>query len=225
MELKQLNDMYYWLYTPETPGKNKPLVIFLHGAGERGGSPENVFRISVPLMLRDGKWKPDAYVICPQCREGYDWNSQVERVKAIIDHEIAALHSDRTRISITGNSMGGFGSWAMALHFPEFFSAMAPLCGGGLTWRCSNLKDMPIRIFHGDADTVVPVECSISMAEAVNACGGHAELTILPGCPHNCWDPVYGETDVLDWLIAQKRENPKDSPYFAQAGSWEYPCP
>ena len=104
MELKTLNDMHYWLYTPEKPGKNKPLVIFLHGAGERGGSPENVFRISLPLWLRNGKWKPDAYVICPQCREGWDWTSQVERIKAIIDYEAQKLQSDRTRISITGLS-------------------------------------------------------------------------------------------------------------------------
>lgn len=218
MELKQLNDMNYWLHTPEKPGANKPLVIFLHGAGERGGSPENVFKISLPLWLREGKWKPDAYVICPQCREGWDWTSQIERIKAIIDHEAAALKSDRTRISITGLSMGGFGTWAMGLHFPKFFSAMVPICGGGLSWRCVNLKDMPIRAFHGVKDATVPVECSIAMVDAVNAAGGHAELTLYPECPHNCWDKAYGETDVLDWLIAQKRNEPEDSPYFAQSG-------
>lgn len=217
MELKIFNDMYYWLYTPENPGPNKPLVIFLHGAGERGGSPENVFKISLPLWLRDGKWKPDAYVICPQCRECWDWNSQVERVKAIIDCEAAALQSDRTRISITGMSMGGFGTWAMALHFPEFFSAIAPVCGGGLSWRCDNLKNMPIRAFHGGQDDVVPLAYSQMMVDAVNAAGGHAALTVYPDRAHNCWDDAYGKTDVLDWLIAQRREEPRDYPVFADA--------
>ena len=221
MELKVFNHMHYWLYTPEKPGANKPLVIFLHGAGERGGNPENVFKISLPLWLRQGKWKPDAYVICPQCREGWDWNSQVERIKAIIDHEAARLQSDRRCISMTGLSMGGFGTWSVALHFPRFFSAIAPICGGGLSWRCDNLKDMPIRAFHGAKDDVVPPECSVTMVEAVNAAGGHAELTVFPECAHHCWDKAYGETDVLDWLIAQKREDYEDYPYFADAGADE----
>ena len=218
MEVKQLNDMNYWLYTPEKPGAGKPLVIFLHGAGERGGDPEKVFQISLPKWLRDGEWKPDAYVLCPQCREGYDWNSQVERVKAIIDHQAQALQSDRTRISITGLSMGGFGTWAMGVHYPEFFSAMAPVCGGGLSWRCSRLAQMPIWAFHGELDATVPLRNSVEMVDAVNAAGGHARLTILHTSPHNCWDEAYGDSWVLQWLLEQKRENPKDSPCFSQAG-------
>lgn len=218
MELKQLNDLNYWLYAPADQAPGKPLVIFLHGAGERGGNPENVFRIAVPRLLRERKWQPDAWVLMPQCREGYDWNSQVERVKAMIDFEAAHLKVDRTRISITGISMGGFGTWAMGLHYPEFFSAMAPVCGGGLSWRCCNLKDMPLRAFHGEKDPLVPLRNSEEMVSAVNAAGGHAELTVYPECAHNCWDKAYSQTDVLEWLLAQRRENPQDSPYFAQAG-------
>lgn len=211
MELKFYDNMPYWLYTPEKPGKNKPLVVFLHGAGERGNDGQAVFHISLPKWLKEGKWTPDAYVLCPQCKERFDWNSQVERLKALIDAEVEALQIDRTRISITGLSMGGYGTWAMGLHYPEFFSAMAPVCGGGLSWRCPALAEarMPIRAFHGDADPMVPVRNSIEMVERVNAAGGNAELTIYPGVVHNSWDKTYGETDVLDWLLAQKRENPK----------------
>jgi len=216
MELKSLNHMQYWVYSPENPGPGKPLVIFLHGAGERGDDAEKVFFISLPKWLRNGRWKPDAYVLIPQCREGFDWNSQVERVKAIIDREAELLQVDMTRISVTGLSMGGFGTWAMGLHYPEFFSAMAPVCGGGLSWRCPCLKDMPIWAFHGELDKSVPLRNSVEMVDAVNAAGGKAKLNIMHTAAHSCWDEAYGTTRVLDWLLEQKRENPVDRPFFGQ---------
>lgn len=211
MELKFFDNMPYWLYTPENPGPNKPLVIFLHGSAERGSDGEAVFVRSLPKWLKLGKWAPDAYVICPQCKERFDWNSQVERLKALIDNEVELLQSDRTRISITGISMGGYGTWAMGIHYPEFFSAIAPICGGGLSWRAPALAEakMPIWTFHGDADPIVPLNNSVEMVDKVNAAGGNARLMICHNMVHNCWDFAYGETDLLDWLIAQKRENPQ----------------
>lgn len=211
MELKFFNEMPYWLYTPENPGKNKPLVIFLHGSAERGSDGKAVLVRSLAKWIYEGKWRPDAYVICPQCKERFDWNSQVERLKALIDFEVERLQTDRTRISITGISMGGYGTWSMGIHYPEFFSAIAPICGGGLSWRAPALAEakMPVRTFHGDADPIVPYNNSVEMVEKMNEAGGNAELTIYPGVVHNCWDKAYGETDLLDWLLAQKRENPK----------------
>ena len=213
MELKRFSGLNYWIYTPENVGEGKPLLVFLHGAGERGGDPEKVFRISLPKWLREGRWAPDAYVLIPQCPEGFDWNSQVERLKSVIDHAVEVLKSDKGRISITGLSMGGFGTWAMGIHYPAFFSAMAPVCGGGLSWRCPILKEMPIWAFHGEQDPVVPLRNSVEMVDAVNAAGGKARLTIMHTQAHGCWDEVYGDSNVLDWLIAQKRtdfEEPAD---------------
>lgn len=219
MELKFLNDMPYWVYSPEGAKPGMPLTVFLHGAAERGNDGSLVLTRSLPQWLEAGRWTPEAYVLCPQCRVGFDWNSQIERLKAVIDHEAARLQADPTRISITGISMGGFGTWAMGLHYPEFFSAIAPVCGGGLSWRCSSLAqgNMPVWAFHGDADPMVPLRNSVEMVEAVNAAGGHARLTVFPGVEHNSWDQAYGQTEVLQWLLEQQRPNPVDRPKFSQA--------
>lgn len=205
MELKEFNGLKYWLYTPANPGKGKALVTFLHGAGERSENPERVFNISLPKWLKEGRWAPDAYVLCPQCPMGFDWNSQVERLKSVIDHEAERLESDKSRISITGLSMGGFGTWAMGLTYPKFFSAIAPVCGGGLSWRTPNLKDMPVWAFHGELDPTVPLRNSVEMVDGVNKAGGNARLTIFHTAAHGCWDEAYSTTTVLDWLLEQKR--------------------
>ena len=102
------------------------------------------------------------------------------------------------RISITGISMGGFGTWSMLARYPDFFSAAAPICGGGVSWYI-NTKT-PIRAFHGDVDTSVPMVYSTLMVDAVNARGGQADLTVYQGCGHNCWTQTYEETDVISWL-------------------------
>lgn len=211
MELKFYNEMPYWLYTPENSGPNKPMMIFLHGSAERGSDGKAVLVRSLAKQMAAGNWKPDAYVLLPQCKERFDWDSQVERLKSVIDHEVEALKIDCTRISITGISMGGYGTWAMGIHYPEFFSAIAPLCGGGLSWRAPALAEakMPVWAFHGDVDLTVPVNNSVEMVERMNAAGGNARLTIYPGVAHNCWDKAYGETELLTWLLTQKRENPK----------------
>ncbi len=208
MERKNAEGLNYWLYTPDEAAPGKPLVVFLHGAGERGSDPEKLFAISLPKWLRDGRWQPDAYVLCPQCPEGLDWNAQVQRLKALIDREVEALQCDRDRISITGLSMGGFGTWAMGIHYPRFFSAIAPVCGGGLSWRCPNLKEVPVWAFHGARDSTVPLRNSIEMVDAVNRAGGNARLTIFHTVEHNSWDEAYGTTTVLDWLLEQKRNSP-----------------
>ncbi len=205
MELKQFNGMDYWLYTPEKPGKGKALVVFLHGSGERGPDPERIFNISLPKWLKEGKWAPDAYVLCPQCPAGFDWNNQVERLKSVIDYEVELLESDPARISITGLSMGGYGTWAMGIAYPNFFSAIAPICGGGLSWRTRNLKNMPVWAFHGEQDSAVPLRNSVEMVDGLNKYGGSARLSIFHTAGHNCWDEAYGTTTVLNWLLEQER--------------------
>ena len=101
--------------------------------------------------------------------------------------------------------MGGFGTWEMGVTYPSFFAAIAPICGGGFSWRASALKDMPVWAFHGDADDVVPISYSQTMVDAVNAAGGNAKFTIFPGVNHNSWDPAYLDTNVVEWLLEQKR--------------------
>ena len=118
------------------------------------------------------------------------------------------LSHKREDTFIGGLSMGGFGTWAMGIHYPRFFSAIAPVCGGGLSWRCPNLKEVPVWAFHGARDSTVPLRNSIEMVDAVNRAGGNARLTIFHTVEHNSWDEAYGTTTVLDWLLEQKRNSP-----------------
>ena len=109
-------------------------------------------------------------------------------------------NADMSRISITGISMGGFGTWSMLARYPAFFSAAAPICGGGVSWYIATKT--PIRAFHGDADRDVPLVYSQLMVDTVNARGGQAELTIYRDCGHNCWTETYEKTDLIAWLAA-----------------------
>ncbi len=204
-------DIGYYIFLPKDYSNEKkyPMIVFLHGAGERGNGKDELDKIkenALPHYASEGKEYP-AILLCPQCPSRIVWNNIVFELKALIDKVAAEYNADMSRVSITGISMGGFGTWEMGLTFSSFFSAIAPVCGGGLSWRCENLKNTPVWAFHGDADGVVPPKNSIEMVDSVNAKGGNAKLTIFHGVEHNSWDSAYLETTVVDWLIEQKREN------------------
>ncbi len=197
--------MNYVVYTPETMKENLPLLVYLHGAGERGTAVDHLSRRAVPYML-DAGLSLDAVILCPQCPAYCVWDNIPFEIKNIIDQVAAEYKVDPTRIAITGSSMGGFGTWTMGLNFPNFFSCMAPVAGGGMAWRTSNLVKTPVRAYHGAEDEAVPVICSEMMVDAVNKNGGSATLTVLPGYRHNEGiDAAYQTTDVLEWLLSQQR--------------------
>jgi predicted peptidase len=106
-----------------------------------------------------------------------------------------------------GASMGGYGSWQMAMSLPEYFAAMVPICGGGLFWNAARLVNVPVWAFHGGKDTVIPPEESMKMVDAVNAAGGNAKLTIYPDNDHNAWTDTYSNPEVFAWLLAHKNIN------------------
>ena len=108
--------------------------------------------------------------------------------------------ADPDRLSVTGISMGGFGTWELALTYPERFMKIAPLCSGGMSWRAWAIK-MPVRAYHGKLDDVVPYAYSTLMVDAVNACGGNAELITFDDLKHNCWDRAFEQTDLIKWLV------------------------
>ena len=199
----------YYVFLPKDFKKEDkyPMIVFLHGAGERGNGKEDLKLVNVNALSKyasEGKEYP-AILLCPQCPPNFVWNNVVIELKALIDSVAEEYGADKSRISITGISMGGFGTWEMGLTYPDFFSAIAPVCGGGLSWRCDLLKNMPVWAFHGDADTVVPPKNSYEMVDAVNAKGGHAKLTVFHGVGHGSWDSAYLETNVVEWLLSQKR--------------------
>ena len=200
----------YYVFLPENFDVNKkyPLVLFLHGAGERGDGSESALpRVAVnalPKFAQEGEEYP-FILLCPQCPENIVWNNVVLSLKKLLDGVVEKYNADPDRIYCTGLSMGGFGTWEMGVTYPQFFAAIAPICGGGFSWRAYQLKDVPVWAFHGDADNVVPISYSRTMVDALKAAGGNPRFTVFPGVNHNSWDPAYKTTDVIAWLLEQKR--------------------
>ena len=196
--------MNYKIYYPDNY-QNLPLMIYLHGAGERGTKIDHIDRHAIPKNIKEGR-EYNAVILCPQCPAHLVWNNIVEDVKKLIDQVVERFEIQKDRICITGSSMGGFGTFEMGLTYSNFFTAIAPVAGGGLSWRASNLKSTPIRAYHGDADSTVPVVYSELMVNAVNQTGGSAELVTLKGFGHNdSIEYAYESTDLIEWLLSVRR--------------------
>lgn len=204
-------------------GKRYPVVLFLHGAGERGG--DNTAQLKyLPTWLAEPAWRErfPSFVVAPQCRADHRWSpfDWADRKSSPLKAEptadlaaaIAALDEvcdsepvDEDRVYLTGLSMGGYGSWELAARMPQRFAAVAPICGGGDEAQAAKLVKLPIWCFHGGADTVVPVARSRSMIAAIEAAGGSPKYTEFPGVGHNSWTPAYRDSGLLEWLFAQRR--------------------
>lgn len=206
---KKEGEFGYYLYAPnEQPKENIPLIVFLHGAGERGNGTTDLKLINVnalPKYITQGAEYP-AFILCPQCPKGFVWNNFVVSLKKLIDDISEKYSVDKNKIALTGISMGGYGTWEMGITYPGFFSCIAPICGGGFFWRTAELKNEKIWAFHGDADKTVPCSNSLQMVDGVNKNGGHARLTIFHDVEHNSWDPAYCDTKLIDWLLAGSKE-------------------
>jgi predicted peptidase len=184
--------------------KSYPMILFLHGAGERGNGVSELDRVcavALPKHLLSGAAYANAIVLCPQCPCDKVWNQFIYDVKALCDRVAAKYRVDLNRISVTGLSMGGYGTWEIGMTFPGFFSALAPICGGGMSWRTPALKGKPVWAFHGNADSVVSITNSIDMVNGARKNGALVKFTIFDGVDHNSWDSAYLDTKVIDFLI------------------------
>ncbi len=201
-------DMNYIIYTPETESLEElPLLVYLHGAGERGLKIDHLPRYAFPRIIESGR-EYNAVILCPQCPCEFVWDNVAAKLKAIIDKVAAEYKIKPDRIAITGSSMGGFGSWCMGQIYGNFFSGVGPVAGGGMSWRCKNLINTPVYALHGDRDIDVPLIYSRLMVDAVNAFGGNAKLRILEGFGHGDGiDEAYENTDLVEWLISQRRSD------------------
>ena len=123
----------------------------------------------------------------------------------LIDFIVAEYGIDTDAISLTGLSMGGYGTWEMGMSYPGFFSALAPVCGGGISWRAGLIGKTPVWAFHGAEDTIVPPSNSHEMCSKLRAAGGNAMLTIFEYDGHNVWDHAYENTTVISWLLSKRR--------------------
>ncbi|MBZ0295863.1 MAG: prolyl oligopeptidase family serine peptidase [Anaerolineae bacterium] len=193
----------YLLYLPPDYDQQDawPLVIFLHGYGERGSDLEKVKLHGLARNIAEGQDFP-FIVVSPQCPDTTVWPEQVESLNALLDHIIANHKVDTKQVYLTGLSMGGYGTWSWASCYPERFAAIAPICGGGNWWMPGQLKRIPIWVFHGDADDVVPLAESERMVTSIREAGGDIRLTVYPGVGHNSWKATYDNPELYDWLLS-----------------------
>lgn len=191
------------IWSPDGPAENLPAILFLHGSGERGQDAEILAMQALPKYLAAGREYP-AVVICPQCPEELVWKDVLPQLEHILEDSLESYPVDRAKVAITGISMGGFGTWYAACQWPEKFCRAAAICGAGDPTLAQRVKDLPFRLYHGDADEAVDPAWSKNAAAALADIGGTVELKIFPGVKHNSWDPAYLETDLVDWLLSGK---------------------
>lgn len=198
----QLN---YLLYLPENYEQQEswPLLLFLHGAGERGDDLELVKKHGPPKLIAAGKEFPFV-VVSPQCRSGVWW--EPIELTALIDEIVKTYKIDEDRIYVSGLSMGGFGTWRLAAYTPERFAAIAPICGGGEVYWTRRFPHLPTWVFHGAKDEAVPLERSQQMVDAMKKNGGEPKFTIYPEAGHDSWTETYNNPEFYEWLLAQKRD-------------------
>lgn len=201
----------YLLYLPdgyyEQTGTRWPLVLFLHGRGERGDDVNVLRTYGIPKHADAGDDFP-FIAISPQCPLSHEWPDLVETLGGLVDAAVANLPVDPTRVYLTGLSMGARGGWLLALEKPERFAALALVCGRiptpGFLEQVPVLKEKPIWLFHGAQDPVVPVENSEQIVATLNAAGGNPKLTIYPDADHDSWTAAYNTPELYSWLLAQR---------------------
>lgn len=216
-------ELNYRFHAPAkvTAGKRYPLVLFLHGAGERGSdNAMQMFHGVWPVLSYMKKKGIEGYMIAPQCPQRQQW---VNTPWALRSHKMPAKPSeamalamellektlkeypvDARRVYVTGLSMGGYGTWDIVQRRPDLFAAAMPVCGGGDSTLAWKIRSVPIWAFHGDRDDAVPCVRSRQMVSALWQCDGNVRYREYPGVGHGCWGPTYNDEKVLDWLFSQK---------------------
>lgn len=217
----------YSVYVPRTfdASKQWPVILFLHGSGERGSDGLKSTQIGIAAAIRANPDRVPAIAVFPQAPADSRWlGDPADAAMAALEQSIAEFHGDRSRVYLTGLSMGGYGAWHLALAHPDAFAALVIVCGGLLphatttavqqspltmdrgdpyAFTAHALRELPIRMFHGDADPVIPVTESRQMAEALKKEGADATLVEFASVGHNSWDRAYGDAELWQWLFRQ----------------------
>ena len=205
--IKTTTRFNYQLYLPDgynQKGGPWPLMVFLHGAGERGNDPELIKMHGPPKLAAAGKSFP-FIIVSPQCPAGDRWANLTGELNAFIDDIEANYAVDTSRIYLTGLSMGGFGTWSLAIERPDRFAAIAPICGGADRYLARNIKDIPVWAFHGAKDTVVPIERSEIMVRALEELGADVRFTIYPDAGHDSWTATYEKPELYEWFLSHRK--------------------
>lgn len=220
----------YRLYVPQNYDTEiqYPLFIFLHGAGERGD--DNEVQISTyncdpaKMLTGDLREKYPCIIIAPQCPQDKKWvecdwtkvNYNMDKVPLsvpagmlldVIDMTCSEFSTDKNRIYISGLSMGGFGTWDLITRFPDKFAAAAPVCGGADPKKADAIKNKPVWTFHGSVDSIVPVQGTREIVEALKKAGSTGIIyNELEGVDHGCWDEVYSRPELYDWIFSKHKQ-------------------
>ena len=201
----------YLLHVPpsyDAAGDSVPLLLFLHGAGERGTDLERVKLHGPPKLIAAGVPFP-AIVVSPQLPEGTWWRIHVSELLALLDDIATRYNVDQDRVYVTGLSMGGFGTWSLAAYTPNRFAAIVPICGGGEPYWAKRFAHVPTWVFHGAKDRGVPLNRSQEMVDALKKHGGNPKLRVYPEAGHDAWTDTYDNPELYDWLLQQKRSDPQ----------------
>ncbi len=203
----------YLLFLPEgygaDPEKKWPLIMFLHGAGERGNDPRALKRHGIPKIVER---QPDFpfIAVSPQCSNNTWWQSYIGMLDALLDEVMNACAVDADRVYLTGVSMGGAGVWLLGSLYPERFAALAPICGYGspslgFPKKVCALKDVPVWAFHGAKDDIVPLEATSVLVDTLKSCGGDVRFTIYPDAGHDSWTETYDNPALYGWFLSHAR--------------------
>ncbi len=199
----------YLLYLPKDygkdPAKKWPVILFLHGSGERGEDLNLVKLHGPPKVIEQGMDLPFV-VVSPQCPSNQWWEPST--VVALLDEVIEKYHVDPDRAYLTGLSMGGFGTWDTAIAYPNRFAAIAPICGSGNPYRAPALKNVPTWVFHGEKDDRVPIAAGAQMVSVLKQVGGDVKFTRYPDAGHDSWTQTYAHRALYDWFLQHKRGQP-----------------
>ena len=204
--VREHNGLKYLIHFPEHYDENKiyPVILSLHGAGTR----EDFGAMYDTALYVEADQHADFpfIIVAPHCPEN-TWLDLWEHLMDFARMVAAAPYTDKKRLYLTGASMGGYATWQLAMSMPEYFAAIAPVCGGGMYWNAGRLVNIPVWAFHGALDkTVLPRESEL-MVDAVNRCGGNARLTIYPENGHNAWTDTYENPELYTWFLQHENNN------------------
>jgi predicted peptidase len=197
--------LLYRVLEPIDPSKPQPLLLFLHGAGVRGDDNQ-LQLIGLPSQLAESRWRKldSGFVLAPQCPKQRRWTQKLDAVERLLEEWRNDSRVDRRRVYVTGLSMGGYATWALAARCPEWFAAVVPICGGGDPATAVKLINVPIWAVHGLKDESVPPKESRAMIEAIRRAGGQPQFMELPDVGHDSWTQTYRDPGgVLVWMFQQ----------------------
>jgi poly(3-hydroxybutyrate) depolymerase len=202
---KFIRETNYQVYLPGGYNKDStrwPLMLFLHGSGESGSDVSKV-KVHGPPKLADNGKKFPFIIVSPQSPVPNGWDA--ETLYQLVQHIKKNYRVDEKKVYCTGLSMGGFGTWALAMKYPDEFAAIAPVCGGGDTSNAWKLRNIPVWCFHGAKDDVVPPIGSENMVKAAKRFNNNVRYTLYTDANHNSWDLTYNNDSLYAWLLSQSK--------------------